>query len=76
MIASITLAAALVSQVSAYCACNPNQWRLKGQTVQNVPIVSSGTFQNAQGQPITVAGTVSIVNGCSVSLHKSVSSPA
>ncbi len=65
----ITAILALVAQASAYSLCNPNNYRLKDIVVQNVPIVSSGTFQNKDGQRVSVAGSISVIDGCSVSIH-------
>lgn len=66
--------ASLLAQVSTavtYTRCSPTDYPYSGTQVRNIPIVLGPTLTvqvNGTSVPVTVAGTISVIDGCSVSL--------
>jgi hypothetical protein len=63
-------AALLAAQASAYSLCNPTEYVYKGRTVRDIPLVRGPTLAvNVNGtiRQVSVTGSISVVDGCSVS---------
>ncbi|KAJ3314709.1 hypothetical protein HDV04_005715 [Boothiomyces sp. JEL0838] len=58
---------ALASSVAAYSLCNPTNYPYAGLSVTNIPILSTVTQSLTVGGksvPVTVSGSISVVDGC------------
>ncbi|KAJ3270680.1 hypothetical protein HDV01_007504 [Terramyces sp. JEL0728] len=75
------LFSALAPLASAYSLCDPANYPYSGQSVANVPFLNLFKAQNivvnGQSVPVTVSGSVSIVDGCTFATNQlSFSGPA
>jgi hypothetical protein len=64
------LISSLLAQAFAYTRCSETDYPYAGKTVANIPILLGPTFTvmvNGSSVPISVTGTISVINGCSVS---------
>jgi hypothetical protein len=64
------LLSSLLAQASAYTRCSETDYPYAGAVVANIPILLGPTFTvmvNGSSVPISVTGTISVINGCSVS---------
>ena len=72
MIFSTLITILAASSVSGYSLCNTANYPYAGKTI-SIPILKSSTSKGANGETVTVSGTVNIVDGCKVTIANSVS---